>query len=264
MFYSNIHKHKSQKFPLIFCFCATFLFAGPLFGQEYQSPEDSDDPNDIPEIVEEAVAPATQVPDELPSTAESVALGRDLFGQHCSVCHQVEKQLIGPALASVHNTRPIPWLIKFIKNSQYVIRETDDEYAQHLFKEFNGQIMPAFEFLSDDDILNVLAYIKAESVAPTYTGGVNGIDTDIADRPQDDYADSRTDVDQNYNYDDDNNLSGNYSFNQDEAEVESGTQFFAKISLPFVIVFGLVIIALVVAIIYVFRASKKLKEKQNA
>lgn len=264
MLYRYIHKSKYNFSPNLISLICVLCFSLPAVAQEYESPVDSDDPNDIPEVVEDAVAPATQVPDEVPSDAASVARGRDLFGQHCTVCHLVEKQLIGPALASVHNTRPIPWLITFIKNSQYVIRETDDEYAQHLFEEFNGQIMPAFEFLSDDDILNILAYIKAESVAPTYTGGVNGIDTDIADRPQDEYSDSRTDTDQNYNYGDDSNLNNNYSFNQDETDVESGTQFFAKISTPLLIFFAIVTLAVVVAMIYVFRASRKLKEKQNA
>lgn len=264
MFYNTIRTHKSTYSSILLACFAWLISISSVTAQDYQSPEDSDDPNDIPEVVEDAVAPATQVPDELPGDAESIARGRDLFGQHCSVCHLVEKQLIGPALASVHNTRPIPWLLAFIKNSQYVIQETDDEYAKHLFKEYKGQIMPNFEFLSNDDIYNILAYIKAESVSPTYTGGVNGIDTDIAERPQDEYADSRTDVDQNYNYGDDSNLNDGYSFNQDEAEVESGTQFFAKVSIPLMILFALVTIAVVVAIIYVYRASKKLKEKQNA
>lgn len=264
MFYYKIHTHKSSIFSLATACLIWLISSSNILAQEYQSPKDSHDPNDIPEVVEDAVAPATQVPDELPGDAESIAHGRDLFGQHCTVCHLVEKQLIGPALASVHNTRPIPWLLAFIKNSQYVIQETDDEYAKHLFKEYKGQIMPNFEFLTDNDIYDILAYIKAESVSPTYTGGVNGIDTDVAERPQDEYADSRTDVDQNYNYGDDSNLNDGYSFNQDEAEVESGTQFFAKVSIPLMIVFGLVTIAVVVAMIYVFRASKKLKEKQNA
>jgi mono/diheme cytochrome c family protein len=263
MYFPKINNHTFKSLFSILFFGFLLHVSLVSFAQEYESPVDSDDPNDIPEVVEEAVAPATQVPDEVPSDAASVARGRDLFGQHCTVCHLVEKQLIGPALASVHNTRPIPWLIKFIKNSQYVIRETDDAYAQHLFKEFNGQIMPAFEFLSDDDILNILAYIKAESVSPTYTGGVNGIDTDIADRPQEEYNNNRADV-ENYDYGEDSDLNNNYSFNQDETEVESGTQFFAKISLPLLILFAVVTLAVVVSMIYVFRASRKLKEKQNA
>lgn len=263
MIYLEINYNKFKGF-FSLIFCLLMLNSLTATAQDYESPTDSDDPNDIPEVVEDAVAPATQVPDEVPSDAASVARGRDLFGQHCSVCHMVEKQLIGPALASVHNTRPIPWLLAFIKNSQYVIQETDDEYAKHLFKEYQGQIMPNFEFLSNDDVYNILAYIKAESVAPTYTGGVNGIDTDIADRPQEEYTEGPMDVDQNYNYGEDSDLNENYSFNQDGTEVESGTQFFAKMSLPLLILFGIVTLAVVVAMVYVYRASKKLKEKQNA
>jgi len=232
--------------------------------QDAIDPQDSDDPNEVPEQVEDAINPATQVPDEIEATPKAVAKGRALFSQHCTACHAVEKQLIGPALASVHNRRPIPWLLAFIKNSQYVIQETDDEYAKHLFKEYKGQIMPNFEFLSNEDIYDILAYIKAESVSPTYTGGVNGIDSDVATRPQYEYEDDEAMADQSYNYDEENDLSGDYSFNSDQPDVASGSNFFAKISTPLLIVFGLVILAIGAIIFYLIKARRKLKQRENA
>ncbi len=111
---------------------------------------------------------------EIPTDETAVAKGRQLFGQHCTICHQIDKQVIGPALASVHQRRPIPWLLAFIKNSQNVISNQEDEYAQQLFQQYNRMVMPPFEFLSDDDIMSVLAYIQAESSSPTSEGGVNG------------------------------------------------------------------------------------------
>ncbi|MFP4096475.1 MAG: c-type cytochrome [Cyclobacteriaceae bacterium] len=233
--------------------------------QAQEDLEVGEDPNyELPENVQEAVDPAQEVPDEIPVTAQAVANGRDLFAQHCNVCHMVEKQLIGPALASVHNRRPIPWLLAFIKNSQYVINETDDEYAQHLFEQYNGQIMPQFEFLSNEDIYDILSYIKAESVSPTATGGVNGANSEAVQPPQDEYTDDEATTDQNYSYGDDQSLNDNYTFNEGGAEAESEMNAFANVSIVVLILIGLSIVAVILVLIYVIRARKKLKEKQKA
>ena len=107
--------------------------------------------------------PSNEVPDD----SESVTQGRSLFGQHCTVCHAVGKQIIGPALASVQNRRPIDWLVGFIQNSQHVIIDQEDEYAQYLYQQYEQQVMPNFEFLSRDEILDILAYIQVESSSTT-------------------------------------------------------------------------------------------------
>ncbi len=125
------------------------------------------------EDVEAATNPAGQVADEIPDDAQSITEGQTLFSQHCNVCHGVGKQIIGPALASVHNRRPIDWLVRFIQNSQHVIIDEEDEYAQHLYNQYNQQVMPNFEFLSRGEILNILAYIKVESSANT--AGVSSV-----------------------------------------------------------------------------------------
>lgn len=125
------------------------------------------------ENVEDATNPASQVADEIPEDAQSITEGQTLFSQHCNVCHGVGKQIIGPALASVHNRRPIDWLVRFIQNSQHVIIDEEDEYAQHLYNQYNQQVMPNFEFLSRGEILNILAYIKVESSSTT--AGVSSV-----------------------------------------------------------------------------------------
>ncbi len=125
------------------------------------------------ENVEAATNPAGQVADEIPDDAQSITEGQTLFSQHCNVCHGVGQQIIGPALASVHNRRPIDWLVRFIQNSQHVIIDEEDEYAQHLYNQYNQQVMPNFEFLSRGEILNILAYIKVESSATT--AGVSSV-----------------------------------------------------------------------------------------
>ncbi len=139
------------------------------------------------ENVEAATNPAGQVADEIPDDAQSITEGQTLFGQHCNVCHGVGQQIIGPALASVHNRRPIDWLVRFIQNSQHVIINEEDEYAQHLYAQYNQQVMPNFEFLSRGEILNILAYIKVESSAMTAgVSSVSGTQANVAeDAPSD-------------------------------------------------------------------------------
>lgn len=135
------------------------------------------------ENVAAATNPAGEVADEIPDDAQSITEGQTLFSQHCNVCHGVGKQIIGPALASVHNRRPIDWLVRFIQNSQHVIIDEEDEYAQHLYAQYNEQVMPNFEFLSRGEILNILAYIKVESSSTT--AGVSGISETQASITQD-------------------------------------------------------------------------------
>ena len=118
---------------------------------------------------------------QVPDDPESITEGQSLFGQHCTVCHAVGKQVIGPALASVQNRRPIDWLVKFIQNSQHVIIDEEDEYAQYLYQQYEKQVMPNFEFLSRGEILNILAYIQVESSSAT--SGVssnNAVQADMA------------------------------------------------------------------------------------
>lgn len=95
------------------------------------------------------------------------AAGRNLFQNNCQICHSVNKNLTGPALAGVENRGP--WkdkkmLIKWVKNPASMM---NDAYAKELLKQYNGQLMPSFSQLSDRDIENIFAYVKeAESAAP--------------------------------------------------------------------------------------------------
>jgi hypothetical protein len=55
---------------------------------------------------------------------------------------------------------------------------TGDQYANTLYNEYNKQAMPAFPSFTDEDIDNILAYIKQEgdkeAAAPTPVAGANG------------------------------------------------------------------------------------------
>jgi mono/diheme cytochrome c family protein len=89
--------------------------------------------------------------------------GEQLFRRHCSVCHSVHREVVGPMLASVTRKRSQEWLIRFIKNSEEVIN-SGDPYARHMMDAFNNQVMPTFPMLSQQDIQSILVYIERESL----------------------------------------------------------------------------------------------------
>ncbi len=93
---------------------------------------------------------------------ELVAAGEALFKNNCQVCHKVHEQIIGPALADVHNRRPIEWIKSFITNSQKVI-ESGDEYAVKIYNEFNKTLMTPFDF-SDEELNSIIEYIQSETI----------------------------------------------------------------------------------------------------
>ncbi|MFA7379179.1 MAG: c-type cytochrome [Bacteroidia bacterium] len=100
--------------------------------------------------------------------AQDVAAGEKIFTANCVSCHAIGEQVVGPALKDVHKRKDEAWLIKWIKNSDAVIK-SGDAYAVEIFNKFNKMPMQAFENLSDADIKSVLAYIKQQSEAPAAT-----------------------------------------------------------------------------------------------
>ena len=87
--------------------------------------------------------------------------GLNLFQSNCQTCHSVEKNLTGPALKGVES-RGL-WtdrknLVKWVKNPAAMISENG--YAKELFQQYNGQMMPAFPQLSEEQIGNIFDYIK--------------------------------------------------------------------------------------------------------
>jgi cytochrome c2 len=102
--------------------------------------------------------------------------GKALFDANCSSCHSsnLTKNATGPALFKVGERVPGPaneWLNKWIKNNN-TLRATGDAYATNIYKEWGGSAMSAFEWMSDQQLDNVIEYItKWEPKAPTGDGG---------------------------------------------------------------------------------------------
>ncbi|HLT81806.1 MAG TPA: c-type cytochrome [Cyclobacteriaceae bacterium] len=100
---------------------------------------------------------------EIPSEPAAISAGEALFNNNCRACHRVQEKLIGPPLAGVTERAPsIDWIISFVKNSAALIA-SGDEYAVALFNEYNKTQMTAFSTFSDEDVLNILAYVEAEA-----------------------------------------------------------------------------------------------------
>lgn len=237
--YSKKKKHLNF-FGTILCFMSLVFF----------SPIQTQAQEDARENVQNVQGEGTEV--SIPNDPQAIAHGRDLFRQHCSACHMIEKQLIGPALASVHGTRPTDWLLRFIKNSQKVISDPEEEYAQQLFSQYNEQIMPAFEFLSDDDIMSILAYIKEESVSETAATGVGASGSAETDESMSTETDVLPDdaTDEAYTQDGDGVVSHN---------------IFTGSSITVLIIFAVSLVALVIAVIYLNKGRRsKGKHKTNA
>lgn len=99
--------------------------------------------------------------------AQSIEEGEKLFKANCVSCHQIDKKVIGPALRGVNDKYSQEWLLKWIKNSAELIASGDPD-AIAIYEEYNKSAMSAFTYLSDDDILNILAYVEVapEKVAP--------------------------------------------------------------------------------------------------
>src|SRR4051812_24505670 len=84
--------------------------------------------------------------------------GEALFKANCTSCHAIKDRVIGPALAGVSSRHAEPWLLKWIHNSQAMIK-TGDADAVKLFNDNNKIVMTSFN-LKDDEIKAILGYIK--------------------------------------------------------------------------------------------------------
>ncbi|MGB3588739.1 MAG: c-type cytochrome, partial [Tunicatimonas sp.] len=159
-------------------FLAGFLL--PLifltFSWSYSSAQDAAD--SAATATEEAPADAAAAGGDdgsgIPSSPEAIAEGENIFNNNCTVCHAINKQVVGPALAGVEERwDDLGTLVLFIKNSQKVI-QGGNEYAVNLYNEYNKTLMPAFSDYSDEQVLNILGYIKAEASAPAQAAETPG------------------------------------------------------------------------------------------
>lgn len=82
-----------------------------------------------------------------------------IFTSQCSMCHEMQQDKIGPALAGVGARwgNDVPKLKSFIKNNQSIIH-SGDPYAKALYEKWHQSAMPLFTNLSDAELTALVAY----------------------------------------------------------------------------------------------------------
>jgi cytochrome c2 len=88
-----------------------------------------------------------------------VAEGEKLFKANCTSCHDLNEKVVGPALKDVDKRHSEAWLIKWVKNSQAMIKAGDPE-AVKISNEYAGSVMTAFPQLSEAQIKSIFEYVK--------------------------------------------------------------------------------------------------------
>src|SRR5947207_922542 len=93
-------------------------------------------------------------------TVVSAQDGEALFKANCTSCHAVKDKVVGPALKGVETRHSEEWLLKWVHNSQALVKAGDPE-AVKLFADNNKVMMPN-QSLKDEEIKAIFAYVKAE------------------------------------------------------------------------------------------------------
>lgn len=94
---------------------------------------------------------------------EQAKAGKALFNMHCASCHKLDKKSTGPALGGVAERREMDWLRAWIKNNNK-LRASGDADAKAIYEEYGGVAMSVFEFLTDAQIDDIIAYTTVGDV----------------------------------------------------------------------------------------------------
>ena len=105
--------------------------------------------------------------------------GKTLFNTNCAACHNLDRDMTGPALRYVEQRLADDqgldrdWIAAWIRNSSAVIK-SGDAYAVKIFADWKNAAMTPMPQLTDQDIADILAYTaqdKPEPVANTAVAG---------------------------------------------------------------------------------------------
>jgi mono/diheme cytochrome c family protein len=88
--------------------------------------------------------------------------GEALFKANCTTCHKIMTRLVGPALGpTISSETDDKWLTKWIENNQALIA-AHDKKATDIYNQYNQSNMTVFAQLSDGDVANIIAYVRAD------------------------------------------------------------------------------------------------------
>lgn len=86
--------------------------------------------------------------------------GEGIFKAKCASCHNMTKDVTGPALIGVLDRVPSrDWLKSWIKDN-VALRGSGDAYANKIYNQWGGAAMSQFAYFSDADLENVVEYIS--------------------------------------------------------------------------------------------------------
>lgn len=88
--------------------------------------------------------------------------GKAIFALRCATCHNINKAVLGPALAGIDERRSMDWIVSFVQSSQTLIK-SGDQQAVEVFAKFNSIPMPDHNDLTSQNIKDIVSYIKSES-----------------------------------------------------------------------------------------------------
>lgn len=116
-------------------------------------------------------------------TEEQAKAGKALFNMHCASCHKLYKKSTGPALSKVAERREMDWLKAWVKNNNK-LRASGDADAKAIYEEYGGVAMSVFEFLSDKQIEDIIAYttlgdVKKAGVATAQVADVETTPSEV-------------------------------------------------------------------------------------
>tara|TARA_B100000902_G_scaffold223063_1_gene211910 strand:+ start:1289 stop:2506 length:1218 start_codon:yes stop_codon:yes gene_type:complete len=110
-------------------------------------------------------------------SADDVKAGEKIFKQNCTACHMISTaRLVGPGLEGVTEKYEKEWLIKWIRNSQALIK-SGDERAIAIYEEYNKVAMASYDF-SDQEFSDLLAYLANPPVKEEVIAESGGVTSD--------------------------------------------------------------------------------------
>lgn len=115
----------------------------------------------ISRIIFSCLAFLVLFPLNLSAQEYDIANGEKQFKATCAACHKIEGKLVGPGLKGITEKREMDWLLAWIKDSPGMI-SSGDKLAIQVFEENNKLPMVANPQLTDQDIIDILAYVEGK------------------------------------------------------------------------------------------------------
>lgn len=109
----------------------------------------------------------------LTASAQDYAAGEKTFKGNCAACHKMDSKLIGPPLQNTVAEQGFEWTKKWIYNNEE-LRASGDAHANAIYEEYNRQVMPAYSFLSDEELTSLVTYLdewKTKQAEPAVASG---------------------------------------------------------------------------------------------